>query len=99
MEDRVKKILCVLMVLGVAPCFFVEAMQRQAMRVQESPTASGINRTSSISGPRLMKFSGTLKDGNGAPLTGMAGITFFLFSDEEGGGPPLLEDQKDPLAE
>ncbi len=99
MEDRVKKILCVLMVLGVAPCFFVEAMQRQAMRVQESPTVSGVSRTSSISGPRLMKFSGTLNDGNGAPLTGMAGITFSLYANEQGGAPLWMENQNVQLDE
>src|SRR6266571_6742898 len=99
MEDRVKKILCVLMVLGVAPCFFVEAMQRQAMRVQESPTVSGVSRTSPISGPRLMKFSGTLKDGNGAPLTGMAGITFSLYANEQGGAPLWMENQNVQLDE
>src|SRR5205809_5199225 len=99
MEDRVKKILCVLMVLGVAPCFFVEAMQRQAMRVQESRTASGVSRTSSISGPRVMKFSGTLKDANGLPLTGIVGVTFSLYANEQGGAPLWLENQNVQLDE
>src|SRR6266568_2067233 len=99
MEDRVKKILCVLMVLGVAPCFFVEAMQRQAMRVQESPAASGVSRTSSISGPRLMKFCGTLKDANGLPLTGIVGVTFSLYANEQGGAPLWLENQNVQLDE
>src|SRR6266581_3023001 len=99
MEDRVKKILCVLMVLGVAPCFFVEAMLGQAVRVQESRTASGVSRTSSISGPRLMQFSGTLKDANGLPLTGMVGVTFSLYRDEQGGAPLWMENQNVQLDE
>src|SRR6266516_3307161 len=99
MEDRVKKILCVLMVLGVAPCFFVEAMQGQAVRVQESRTASGVNRTSSISGPRMVQFSGTLKDANGLPLTGIVGVTFSLYQDEHGGAPLWLENQNVQLDE
>src|SRR5438034_1506155 len=99
MEDRVKKILCVLMVLGVAPCFFVEAMQRQAMRVQESRTASGVSRTSSISGPRLVQFSGTLKDANGLPLTGIVGVTFSLYANEQGGAPLWMENQNVQLDE
>ena len=94
-----KKILCVLMVLGVAPCFFVEAMQGQAVRVQESRTASGVSRTSSISGPRLMKFSGTLKDANGLPLTGIVGVTFSLYANEQGGAPLWLENQNVQLDE
>src|SRR6266705_2221529 len=93
MEDRVKKILCVLMVLGVEPCVFVEAMQRQAMRVQESPAASGVSRTSSISGSRTVKFSGTLKDANGLPLTGIVGVTLSPYANEHGGAPLWLENQ------
>ena len=99
MEDRVKKILCVLMVLGVAPCFFVEAMQRQAVRVQESRTASGVSRTSSISGPRLVNFNGTLRDANGLPLTGIVGVTFSLYANEQGGAPLWMENQNVQLDE
>ena len=94
-----KKILCVLMVLGVAPCFFVEAMQRQAVRVQESRTASGVSRTSSISGPRMVQFSGTLKDANGLPLTGIVGVTFSLYANEQGGAPLWMENQNVQLDE
>ena len=48
--------------------------------------------------PRLVKFSGTLHDGVGKPLTGITGITFALYADESGGSPLWLETQNvDPL--
>ena len=35
--------------------------------------------------PNFVKFSGTARDLNGKPLTGVAGITFGLYKDEQGG--------------
>ena len=46
-----------------------------------------------------MKFSGTLKDRNGTPLTGMAGITFSLYTNEQGGAPLWMENQNVQLDE
>ena len=43
--------------------------------------------------PRLVKFSGTLHDVQGKPLTGITGITFALYADESGGSPLWLETQ------
>jgi hypothetical protein len=41
----------------------------------------------------LVRFSGTLTDVNGKPLTGSAGVTFALYSDQQGGAPLWIETQ------
>src|SRR5580700_4381717 len=43
--------------------------------------------------PRLVRFSGTVKDLNGTPLSGVVGITFAFYSDQSGGAPLWLETQ------
>jgi hypothetical protein len=43
--------------------------------------------------PRLVRFSGTAKDLNGNPLTGVVGITFALYSEQTGGAALWLETQ------
>ncbi len=43
--------------------------------------------------PRLVRFSGTVEDLNGTPLTGVAGITFALYSEQTGGAALWLETQ------
>ena len=43
--------------------------------------------------PRVINYSGTLTDLNGKPLTGVAGVTFFLFKDASGGAPLWMETQ------
>jgi hypothetical protein len=37
--------------------------------------------------PHLVSYSGTLKDGKGKPVTGIAGVTFLLYRDAQGGAP------------
>ena len=48
--------------------------------------------------PRLVRFSGTVKDLSGAPLTGAAGITFTLYS-EQGGGAALWQETQNITAD
>jgi hypothetical protein len=43
--------------------------------------------------PPLVNFSGVLSDGNGKPLTGIVGVTFYLYKEQEGGAPLWLEIQ------
>jgi hypothetical protein len=43
--------------------------------------------------PPLVKFSGLLMDANHKPLTGTVGVTFALYSSEQGGSPLWLETQ------
>jgi trimeric autotransporter adhesin len=43
--------------------------------------------------PPLVKFSGTLNDVSGKPISGVIGVTFALYKDEQGGAPLWLETQ------
>lgn len=43
--------------------------------------------------PNLTRFSGTLNDVNGKPLTGITGVTFSLYKDEQGGAALWMEIQ------
>jgi hypothetical protein len=43
--------------------------------------------------PTLVNFSGTLTNVEGQPLTGIVGVTFLLYKDQQGGSPLWLETQ------
>lgn len=43
--------------------------------------------------PNLVRFSGSLIDSNGKPLSGIVGVTFALYKDEQGGAALWLETQ------
>jgi hypothetical protein len=43
--------------------------------------------------PRLVMYSGVAKDASGKPLTGIVGVTFALYSAQDGGAPLWLETQ------
>ncbi len=43
--------------------------------------------------PRLIKFSGTLKNASGAPRTGTVGLTFAIYAEQEGGATLWTETQ------
>ncbi len=61
---------------------------------QASPSPSGDGQTTaSATVPRLVRFSGAVKDADGQPRTGVAGITFALYKDQEGGAPLWMEVQ------
>jgi hypothetical protein len=49
--------------------------------------------------PRLVKFAGTLKDGLGKPWTGVVGVTFAIYKEQEGGAALWLETQNVELDE
>jgi hypothetical protein len=46
-----------------------------------------------ITVPRLVRFSGTARDLDGNPMTGVVGITFLLYAEQTGGAPLWLETQ------
>ena len=50
-------------------------------------------QTTRIGVPPLMKFTGVLSDGNGKPLTGVVGVTFYLYKDQESAAPLWMETQ------
>ncbi len=56
-------------------------------------TAAPNTSLASTQVPRLIKFSGVAKDEAGKPKTGLVGITFSLYKDEEGGSPLWIETQ------
>jgi hypothetical protein len=43
--------------------------------------------------PTLVNFSGTLVDINGKPISGLAGVSFYLYKDQQGGAPLWIETQ------
>ena len=43
--------------------------------------------------PPLVNFSGSLTDNNGKPLSGIVGVTFSLYTEEQGGSPLWIETQ------
>jgi len=43
--------------------------------------------------PDLINYSGVLKDATGRPFTGVTGVTFLLYAEEQGGVPLWLETQ------
>jgi trimeric autotransporter adhesin len=55
-------------------------------------TRNTVNSTG-ISVPHLIKLSGVVKDGAGAPQTGVVGVTFAFYKDQQGGTPLWLETQ------
>ena len=46
---------------------------------------------SSATLPRLIAFSGTLREADGRPIRGIAGVTFSLYKEETGGAPLWME--------
>jgi hypothetical protein len=51
------------------------------------------NATSTAAVPRLVKFGGIVKDDVGHAKTGVVGVTFAIYKDQEGGAPLWLETQ------
>jgi endosialidase-like protein len=58
-----------------------------------SPAQQNAATNASAAVPTLVKFSGTLTDVNGKPLSGVVGVTFLLYKDEQGGAPLWMETQ------
>ena len=61
---------------------------------QDTKAAAGTT-TSTANGviPSLINYSGVLRDSSGRPLTGITGVTFLLYRDEQGGVPLWIETQ------
>jgi hypothetical protein len=55
--------------------------------------AAGTTATFSMEIPRLVRFSGTVRDAEGNPKSGVAGITFALYKDQQGGATLWQETQ------
>jgi hypothetical protein len=63
---------------------------RQSAEVQRT----GVTETGEQTGvPRLVQFSGTLKDGAARPVSGVASVTFAIYAEQEGGAALWSETQ------
>ena len=56
-------------------------------------TTASNSTSESTQVPRLIRFSGVAKDDSGNAITGVLGITFSLYKDEQGGAPLWTETQ------
>jgi len=65
-------------------------MQGQTLRAQE---ADHNDLVQGATVPRVIQFSGVLRDSIGQPLTGVQGVSFALYRDQEGGSPLWIETQ------
>src|SRR5579872_5433550 len=55
----------------------------------QQPAAASAN----LAVPPMVNFSGVLNDATGKPLTGVVGVTFYLYQDSQGGAPLWMETQ------
>lgn len=58
-----------------------------------SSAQQSVTADSNVVVPPLVKFGGTLTDGSGKALSGLVGVTFSLYKDEQGGAPLWIETQ------
>lgn len=63
----------------------VGSVPAQTAAYQQSPASTQL--------PRLIKFSGVAKDDSGKPITGVVGIQFSLYKDQQAGAPLWIETQ------
>src|SRR5580704_14116001 len=72
--------------LIAALCGFLLAATFGAAQSTSNATSTGVV-------PRLVKFAGVVKDDVGHAKTGVVGVTFGIYKDQEGGAPLWLETQ------
>ena len=72
-------------------CFVIFSLLAAGVCTTLAQTAAPMSAPTSSLVPRLIKFSGVAKDEAGKPKTGLVGITFSLYKDQEGGSPLWVE--------
>jgi len=77
--------------LALVLCLAGISAMASAQSAAGTPAPSASQPASVI--PQLVRFAGTLSDLNGKPLTGIVGVTFTLYKDQQGGAPLWLETQ------
>ncbi len=86
-------------------CWGVAGAQAQQRPVAAEPQTPGrtvqapSELVPALPVPRLVKFAGTFKDEQGRPRTGVVGVTFALYKEQEGGAALWLETQNVELDE
>lgn len=88
----------ILCVFGNTGGAFAQASPAQTAASQ-TPAGSPAAPSTSAAVPRLIKFSGTLKDAKGQPKSGVAGVTFAIYAEQEGGAALWMETQNVTLDE
>ncbi len=61
--------------------------------VAQTPGSNPSALSASAPVPRLIRFSGIAKDATGKPMTGVVGMTFSLYKEQQGGTPLWMETQ------
>lgn len=79
--------------MGLTLCFvagFSPVVCAQTPQAPQGPQQA-VNAGASV--PQLIQFSGVLKDAYGKPLSGIQGVTFAIYQDQEGGAALWMETQ------
>ena len=74
-------------------CFVIVSFLSAVICTTQAQTAASNSSPLSTQVPRLIKFSGLAQDETHKPLTGVVGITFSLYKDQQGGSPLWVETQ------
>jgi len=74
-------------------CFVVVSFLSAIVGSALAQTAAYQPTPASTQVPRLIKFSGVAKDDSGKPITGVVGIQFSLYKDQQAGAPLWMETQ------
>jgi len=88
----------IICVFGNTGGAFAQASQAQTAASQAQAGSPPAPSTSAAV-PRLIKFSGTLKDAKGQQKSGVAGVTFAIYAEQEGGAALWMETQNLTLDE
>ena len=96
---RVSWLLVLALCAGITPAQAQKGAPR-ASELEAQPESPAYRPEGGVPEPfRLIRFSGTLQSPLGEPVTGVLGVTFALYSDQEGGAPLWLETQNVQLDE
>jgi hypothetical protein len=74
-------------------CFVIVSFLSAVVGTTQAQTAVSNASPTFTKVPRLIKFSGLAQDETKTPLSGVVGITFSLYKDQQGGSPLWLETQ------
>lgn len=74
-------------------CFVIVSFLSAVVCTALAQTAAPNSSLASSQVPRLIKFSGVAKDESGKPMTGVVGLTFSLYKEQQGGSPLWVETQ------
>ena len=79
--------------MKIRVCFVIVSFLAMMVATIVAQTAVSKPSPASTQVPRLIKFSGVAKDEFGRPVTGLVGILFSLYKDQQAGAPLWMENQ------